>query len=134
MDQHSNRDHLGRLGGWYEHVTPPPLPAAAPAATSSYAYGFRVPLLVVSAYTPTGTVSNVQGLDFGTILKFIEGVFNLETIPNKDGLSFGDSWSNGDLSEFFQFSNARSFQAITAPLSANVFLNPDRPIGPPDNE
>jgi phospholipase C len=122
-------------GGWYDHVTPTILPAAAPAPTSSYAYGFRVPLLVVSAYTPAGTVSNNQGLDFGTILKFIEGIFNLGTIPDHDGLSFADSWSNGDLSEFFQFSQpARSFQGITAPLPADIFRNPSRPIGPPDND
>jgi len=38
-------------------------------------------LLVVSAYTPAGTVdNNTAGLDFGTILKFIEEVFNLSNI------------------------------------------------------
>ncbi|MGC9989568.1 MAG: alkaline phosphatase family protein, partial [Terriglobales bacterium] len=92
-------------GGWYDHVHPPPLPAAAPAIASSYAYGFRVPLLVVSAYTPAGTVdNNTAGLDFGTILKFIEEVFNLSNINSGDLGSFADQWSNGDLSDFFQFS------------------------------
>jgi phospholipase C len=123
-------------GGWYDTVTPAALPTAAPAPTSSYAYGFRVPLLVVSAYTPAGTVNNnTEGLDFGTILKFIEKIFGLGTIPNPNGLSFADSWSNGDLGEFFQFGNPpRTFEGITAPLSADVFRNPNRPIEPPDND
>jgi phospholipase C len=125
-------------GGWYDHVTPPVLPTAAPYPTSSYAYGFRVPLLVVSAYTPAGTVNNnTKGLDFGTILKFIEDVFGLEKIPNEtpNPLSFADSWSNGDLSEFFNFSNpARTFQIIGAPVPGAVFLDRTRPIEPPDND
>jgi phospholipase C len=123
-------------GGWYEHVIPPPLPFNAPAPTSSYAYGFRVPLLVVSAYTAAGTVNNDPlGMDFGTILKFIEGIFGLGRIPNSSGLSFADSWSNGDLLEFFDFNRpARGFSVISAPLPASSFLDPKRPIEPPDND
>jgi len=50
-------------GGWYDHVPPPPLPAAAPPEAASYEYGFRVPLMVVSAYTPLGMIDNtVHGL------------------------------------------------------------------------
>ncbi|MGD0414154.1 MAG: alkaline phosphatase family protein [Terriglobales bacterium] len=120
-------------GGWYETVTPPALPAAAPAPTSSYAYGFRVPFFVVSAYTPAGTVNNNSaGLDFGTMLKFIEEIFDLGNISPGD---YADFWSNGDLGEFFQFSSPpRSFQSIAAPLKADFFLNPNRPIDPPDND
>jgi len=119
-------------GGWYDHVAPPAVPSKAPAGASSYIYGFRVPLLVVSAYTPAGTVSNTMGLDFGAILKFIEGIFNLQTIPPGDN---ADYYANGDLGEFFQFSNPpRSFQSITAPLGKEVFLDPKRPITEPDND
>jgi phospholipase C len=119
-------------GGWYEHVVPPPLPSGAPAIASSYTYGFRVPLLVVSAYTPAGTVSNTMGLDFGTILKFVEKIFNVGNIPPGD---YADFYSNGDLGEFFQFSKPpRSFQSIQAPLKEGVFLNPARPVGPPDDD
>ena len=123
-------------GGWYDHVHPPPLPAAAPAIASSYAYGFRVPLLVVSAYTPAGTVdNNTAGLDFGTILKFIEEVFNLSNINSGDLGSFADQWSNGDLSDFFQFSQPpNDFQSIQAPFKPDFFVDPKRPMDPPDDD
>jgi phospholipase C len=128
-------------GGWYETVTPPPLSSKAPANASSYVYGFRVPLLVVSAYTPAGFVNNnTAGLDFGTMLKFIEQIFNLGYIPDvtPDGVDLGhfaDYYSNGDLSEFFKFNKPpRTFESIDAPLKKEFFLNPKRPIEPPDND
>jgi phospholipase C len=119
-------------GGWYDHVVPPALSSKAPAGASSYVYGFRVPLLVVSAYTPAGTVSNTMGLDFGAMLKFIEEVFNVGYIPPGD---YADSYANDDLGEFFQFSKPpRSFESISAPLKKEVFLDPKRQMGPPDND
>ena len=41
-----------------------------------YQYGFRVPLLVVSAYTPRGYVNNGRH-DFGSILRFVEHNFGI---------------------------------------------------------
>jgi len=120
------------FGGWYDHVVPPPVPAIAPLGTSSNVYGFRVPLLVVSAYTPAGTVSNVMGLDFGAMLKFTEEIFNLGTIPPGD---YADAWAVDDLGEFFQFTQPpRAFVRITAPVPPEVFLDPKRPVTDPDNE
>ena len=119
-------------GGWYDHVVPPAVPAKAPSGTSSYVYGFRVPLLVVSAYTPAGTVSDVVGLDFGSMLKFTEEIFNLGTIPPGD---YADYYATDDLGEFFQFSKPpRSFQSINAPSGKEVFLDPNRPRIPPDDD
>jgi hypothetical protein len=89
-------------------------------------------LLVVSAYTPAGTVSNVKGLDFGAMLKFIEEIFNVGTIPPGN---YVDSYAYDDLGEFFQFSTPpRSFVPIAAPLGKEVFLDPKRPITAPDND
>jgi len=120
------------FGGWYDHVVPPPVPAIAPLGTDSYVYGFRVPLLVVSAYTPAGTVSNVMGLDFGAMLKFTEEIFNLGTIPPGD---YADAWAVDDLGEFFQFNQPpRAFESINAPLSKEVFLDPKWPVTEPDDE
>jgi phospholipase C len=52
-------------GGWYDHVAP-----SVPAGPQGhYQYGFRVPLLVVSAYTPKGYVNDVPH-DFGSVLRF----------------------------------------------------------------
>ena len=41
-------------GGWYDHE--PPTILAQPEG--DYQYGFRVPLVVVSAYTPQGYINN----------------------------------------------------------------------------
>ena len=45
-------------GGWYDHE--PPLIEAYPQG--GYQMGFRVPLIVVSAYTPAGYIHNERGL------------------------------------------------------------------------
>ena len=119
-------------GGWYDTIVPPAPPLKAPAVVASNVYGFRVPLLVVSAYTPAGTVDNTFGLDFGSLLKFIEHIFNLGNIPPGD---YADSYSTGDLHEFFQFNRPpRPFESITAPLDAGFFLDPSSPIEAPDND
>jgi hypothetical protein len=95
-------------------------------------YGFRVPLLVVSAYTPPGTVSNVMGLDFGAMLKFTEEIFNVGHIPPGNLV---DSFANDDRGEFLQFSKLpRKFRSIDAPLKKEVFLDPKRPITDADND
>lgn len=123
-------------GGWFETVVPPPLSPLAPSYAASYVYGFRVPLLVVSAYTAPGTVSNTMGLDFGAILKFTEEVFGVVgTISDDPTNEYADYYANDDLGEFFQFNNPPlAFQKITAPLKEDVFLDPKRPIEGPDND
>jgi phospholipase C len=94
-------------GGWYDHVAPPILPLPQGA----YQYGFRVPLLVVSAYTPKGYVNNVDH-DFGSILRFVQHNFG---IP-EGALTFADQRSKSDLRAFFDFTAPpRAFEAIPAP-------------------
>ena len=112
-------------GGWYDHVPPPPDP--------NYSYienGFRVPLLVVSAYTPAGYVSQ-QTHSFGSIVKFIETAFGLPVIPPG---SFQDARSD-DLSDFFNFSAPpRTFQMAPAPLGPEFFMHDHRRAVDPDTE
>src|SRR6516225_5062883 len=113
-------------GGWYDHEAP----IILPGSQGDYQYGFRVPLLVVSAYTPPALVNNAR-LDFGSILKFIESVFNIK----EGSLGFADERANGDLHGFFDFTTRpRQFKAIAAPLDANFFINDKRPPEPPDND
>jgi phospholipase C len=113
-------------GGWYDHETPTILNGSQ----GNYQYGFRVPLLVVSAYTPRAFVSNVR-YDFGSILKFIERVFDVK----EGSLGFADERANGDLRDFFDFGHRpRRFQTIKAPLDANFFINDKRPPEPPDTD
>jgi len=73
-----------------------------------------------------------MGLDFGAMLKFIEEIFDLGNIPPGNN---ADYYANDDLGEFFQFNKPpRSFQGIKAPLNKEVFLDPQRLLGPPDND
>ena len=94
-----------------------------------YQYGFRVPLLVVSAYTPLGYVDNARH-DFGSILRFVEQNFG---IP-EGALNFADARATTDLTSFFDWNQPhRAFQHIVAPKDANFFLNDKRPMAPPDD-
>ena len=113
-------------GGWYDHV----LPTILPAPFGDYQYGFRVPFIVVSAYTPPAYVSNDR-LDFGSMLRFVEGIFN---IP-EGALSFADARASSDLASFFNFSQSpRSFQVVPASHDAAYFINDKSPPEPPDND
>jgi phospholipase C len=112
-------------GGWFDHVKPPTAPDF-----SYYEYGFRVPLLVVSAYTGKGYVSQREH-NFGSILRFVETVFGLGLIPPDN---FADARAD-NLSDFFDFSRTpRPFRAISQPLPAAHFLDPGRPMTQPDHD
>jgi len=80
-------------GGLWDHV--PPL-ANNTGWCEIYCYGFRVPLLVISAYTPAGYVDNGVH-DFGSIVHFIEDNFSLGFVGPGD---WADSYAD-DLSAFF---------------------------------
>ena len=115
-------------GGWYDHEPPTILPGVQ----GSYQYGMRVPLIVISAYTPQGYISNAR-LDFGSILRGIEGAFSL---PGGEGaLGFADARAKNDLESFFRLNAPpRKFITIDAPLKADFFLHDNRPPEPPDND
>jgi phospholipase C len=76
-------------------------------------YGFRVPLLVVSAYTPAGYVDNGVH-DFGSILRLVEANFGLGLIGPG---TYADAYAD-DLAPFFPLSTPRTFDPI--PLPAGV--------------
>jgi hypothetical protein len=84
-------------GGFYDDVDPNPTGLHSGYSNNTgqqYVYGFRVPLLVVSAYAKPGYTSGpVNGAtcpgnpychDFGSILNFIEHTFG---IPNPPGIN-----------------------------------------------
>jgi phospholipase C len=111
-------------GGWYDHVAPTILPAPQ----GDFELGFRVPLLVISAYTPTAYVDNQQ-YDFGSILRFMEGTFGFP----EGYLGFADARADNDLSAFFNFQQSPSpFQVISAPRDKQYFLHQPTTFDPPD--
>ncbi len=102
-------------GGFYDHEAPTILGGAQ----GDYQYGFRVPLMVVSAYTPAAYVDNNRN-DFGSILRFIEFNFGFA----EGSLNFADARAQSDMTEFFNLNQTpRPFQTIDAPLDANHFIN-----------
>jgi phospholipase C len=105
-------------GGWYDHV--------APSIYNSYEYGFRVPLIVVSPFAKQGYVSHVTH-DFGSILHFIEEVYNLPS------LGYADSRAD-DLSDCFDFHRHNRFQKIAAPHDAKFFIDDKTPPTDPDDD
>jgi phospholipase C len=105
-------------GGWYDHVPPTILDQPQ----GDYQYGFRVPLLVVSAYTPPSYINNAQH-DFGSILRFIEHNFGFQ----EGALNFADERSRTNLTGFFDLNERpRRFREIDAPKNATFFLNDKR--------
>jgi phospholipase C len=110
-------------GGWFDHV--------APTARNSYEYGFRVPLIVVSPFAKAAYISH-QPHDFGSILKFIEGVFGLPSI-DANGL-YADSRAD-NLADCFDFNQTPlTFATVPAKYDANFFLLDTRPPADPDDD
>src|SRR5262249_7617079 len=113
-------------GGWYDHERP----VFEPYPQGGYQIGFRVPLIVVSAYTPAGFISN-QGCAFGAVVRFIEHNFRIM----EGALTFADARSHHDLMEYFSLDQPpRTFTPIKAPLSARDFLKRKPSRLPVDND
>jgi len=112
-------------GGWYDHEVPTIL--APPQG--GYQLGFRVPLIVVSAYTSAGLINNGRH-DFGSIIRFVELNFGYK--PGE--LGFADHRASTDLTEFFNLSiaNKRKFTPIPGGQSAATFLA--QPVAGPDDD
>ena len=97
------------------------MPRLCPAPPSDcpgdFEHGFRVPLIVVSAYTPQGFISN-QPHDFGSILRMVEGVNHL----TEGQLGFADARATTDLREFFTLRAPRAYRLVPAEKNATFFL------------
>jgi len=117
------------FGGWYEHE--PPTILASPEG--GYQLGFRVPMIFVSAYTPSGYINNDHH-DFGTVLRFIERNFGLGI----GALGFADSRGALPLSALQAFYNLgntpRTFVQIPSAKTALDFINDKTPPTDPDDD
>lgn len=115
-------------GGWSDHV-PPPQIGQSNGWGKSDVYGFRVPLIVVSAFTPAGYVSNANH-DFGSVLKFVETNFGLGLIG--PGI-WADSYAD-DLTDFFPLRTPNRFSAIPTRYDADYFMNSTGAPTEPDDD
>jgi phospholipase C len=119
-------------GGWSDH-RPAPLASKLPCTSfecqGDYQLGFRVPLLVVSAYTPAGYINNVPH-DFGSVLRMVEGINHLP----EGQLGFADRRATTDLSDFFSLTEPRTFQTIPSEKDANFFLTYKGAAVDPDDD
>jgi phospholipase C len=95
-------------GGYYDHVKPP----TASGFHSKIAYGFRVPLLVISPWTKVGTLANggyvsTKFYSHASLLRFVESAFALPSLGAMDDLAnyTAGEPKPGDLMDFFDFSD-----------------------------
>jgi phospholipase C len=109
-------------GGWYDHVKP--FRQGQPNGWGDgFTYGFRVPLLVVSAYTPAGFVDNTDH-DSGSLLKFVETNFapaGKRLGPIGPG-TYADAYDDNSLQAFFTLKSPRTFQPIHVNFYFKFFL------------
>jgi hypothetical protein len=119
-------------GGWADHELPhlaSSLPCKSTNCPGDYIGGFRVPLLVISAYTPAGFIS-AEKYDFGSILRMIEGINHIA----EGQLGFADARATTDLSAFFTLAAPRTYQVIPAQKDASFFLNLNGTPADPDDD
>jgi phospholipase C len=105
-------------GGLFDHVPPPPAcapddipPKLPPGATGTFAqYGFRVPLLVASAWSKAHYVSHVLN-DHTSILRLLELRFGLAAMSARDA-------NANALLDMFDFSHPSFPKGPTIPVPA----------------
>jgi len=83
-----------------------------------YQYGFRVPLMVISAYTPEKYINNAPH-DFGSIVRMIESINGIA----EGQLNFADARAITDLHAFFTLTTPRPFVVVPAVKDPNYFIN-----------
>jgi phospholipase C len=107
-------------GGLYDHVPPP---------FKDYdGLGFRVPLLVISAYAKHGHVSHVE-YETASVLRFAEDLFGLPQ------LATADKRAHSPAEDCFDFNrNPRAFVKIDAPKPPRFFMRQSSEYQAPDYE
>jgi phospholipase C len=113
-------------GGWYDHVAPKIINDGV-SWGSGYAYGFRVPLIVVAPYAKAQYISHATH-DFGSILKYIEENFGLNSLGYADV-------NADDFADCFDYNQTPlTFQTISASKNAKYFLEDKTPPTDPDDD
>ena len=104
------------------------LPDSSAAYVDNDGLGFRLPLLVISAYAKHGYVSHVH-YEHGSILRFVEDQFGLAR------LGASDTRANSLQPDCFDFTQPpRKFKKIKAAYGQLYFANQPLDARPPDTE
>jgi len=122
-------------GGWSDNQPAQyesKLPCTSTDCRGDYQRGFRVPLLVVSAYTEAGTINN-DPYDFGSVLRMIEGINGVSGVTEGQ-LGFADARAKNDLHLFFTRSTPRAYKTIPAEKDASFFLSMKGAAVDPDDD
>jgi phospholipase C len=112
-------------GGFYDHV-PPPCLSKSQCRDNQGGLGFRVPMIIVSPYVKAH-VEHTQ-YEFGSILKYIEGNWNLGSLGTTD------QRATSILNAFDYGQNPRKFKKIPTALPQSFFLHQRQTGPPPDTE
>jgi phospholipase C len=113
-------------GGFYDHVPPP-------FFDDFGGLGFRVPMMIVSPYAREAIASQPGYIsetpyEFGSIIKFIEGVWNLPSLGTTDQRATS-------IIDCFDFTQSpRQFTEISAPEPERYFLRQKPSDQPVDTE
>jgi phospholipase C len=107
-------------GGWYDHVPPIYLDYDG--------LGFRVPMLVISAYAKQNYVSHVQ-YEFGSVLRFIEDDFGLGQLSASDARATDPAADSLNVS-----GGPRSFVPFKTGVSPRTFVDERQDGKAPDDE
>jgi phospholipase C len=106
-------------GGFYDNEPPPQLDYVGLA--------IRVPCLIVSPYAKKGYVSHTQ-YEYGSILKFVEQAFNL------DSLHATDVRANSLIDSFDFTQKPRAFVPIKTKYNPAFFFSQVPSLRPPDDD
>ena len=112
-------------GGWYDHERPPKPPKVT--VSNLGGPGFRVPMIVVSAFAKKGYISH-ERYEFGSVVKFVETVFGLPSLHTTDATT------NGFVTDFFSFAKPRGFTPVAAKYSQSFFEHQAPSNQPVDTE
>jgi len=115
-------------GGWSDNqpaFIQRGLPCISNNCQADYQMGFRVPLIIVSAYTPKGYIDN-DNYDFGSVLRTIEGIFGIQ----EGTMGLADARSTTDFANFFTGS-FRQYVPVPAVEPPSFFLGEEAQKGPP---
>ena len=101
------------FGGYYDHVAPPHV--------DLYGLGPRVPALVISPWAKRGYIEH-RTLEFSSVLKMIERIFDLPTLSDRDARA-------NDMLDAFDFDQEVRDPLILQPRSCPVMPPPGESDG-----